>query len=183
MATFNGYITNLGKYNEGFLVGEWISFPISDDDLQEVLQRIGIGSTNEFGVPYEEFFFTDWDLPDGLDWHIFGETPDIDNVNAVAQAYQDSSYSEEVISAVLNHYSYDIEDGLNKLSNGDFFFYDGVYDAKSLGEYVVNNIDNGVENLSAETLQSYFDFEAYGRDIETEGNIEYLNSGAIEFIK
>ena len=26
------YLTNLGKYNEGYLVGEWVHLPVSDDD-------------------------------------------------------------------------------------------------------------------------------------------------------
>ncbi len=25
---FEAFITNLGKYNEGYLVGEWVKFPI-----------------------------------------------------------------------------------------------------------------------------------------------------------
>ena len=28
------YVTNLGKYNEGELVGEWISFPVSADEMK-----------------------------------------------------------------------------------------------------------------------------------------------------
>ena len=39
------YIANLGKYNEGYLVGDWFSFPIDEDDVAE---RIGL---NEY---YEE---------------------------------------------------------------------------------------------------------------------------------
>ena len=32
-----GFITNLGKYNEGYLIGKWIDFPISEEELKEVL--------------------------------------------------------------------------------------------------------------------------------------------------
>ena len=32
----NIYLTNLGKYNEGELVGEWVQLPISNEELQEV---------------------------------------------------------------------------------------------------------------------------------------------------
>ncbi len=35
------YLTNLGKYNEGYLVGEWVHLPISSEDLKEVFDRIG----------------------------------------------------------------------------------------------------------------------------------------------
>ncbi|MFQ6794497.1 MAG: antirestriction protein ArdA, partial [Thomasclavelia sp.] len=36
------YIANLGKYNEGELVGDWFSFPIDEEDVAE---RIGLNST------------------------------------------------------------------------------------------------------------------------------------------
>ena len=31
---FEAYITNLGKYNEGELVGEWVKFPTTSEDLE-----------------------------------------------------------------------------------------------------------------------------------------------------
>ena len=179
----SGFITNLGKYNEGELVGEWIEFPISEEDLQAVLTRIGIGSTDDFGSPYEEYFFTDWDLPSGMDWEIFGEYPNIDQVNEVAEAIEESSYPEDVVSAVFDHYSYDIDAAIETLRNSEFMFYPNVDDATSLAEYAINDIDGGIENLSKETLQDYFDYEAYGRNMEVSGSIEYLDSGAIEFFK
>lgn len=181
MASIKGFITNLGKYNEGELVGEWIDFPISDDDLQAVLQRIGIGSVDEFGSPYEEIFFTDWELPSGMDWQIFGETPDIEQVNEVAELVDSSSYPEDVIGAVLDHYS-PLEEGIQALRNQNFLYYPDAYDADSLGHYVVDDIDNGPENLDTEVLVRYFDYEAYGRDLETSGTIDYIDSGAIEFL-
>ena len=36
------YITNLGKYNEGYLMGEWVKLPVPADKLDEVLECIGI---------------------------------------------------------------------------------------------------------------------------------------------
>ena len=29
------YIANLGKYNEGYLVGAWFTFPIDEEDVKE----------------------------------------------------------------------------------------------------------------------------------------------------
>ena len=40
--TMKIYLTNLGKYNDGELVGEWISLPISEEDLNAVFDRIMI---------------------------------------------------------------------------------------------------------------------------------------------
>lgn len=60
---FEAFVTNLGKYNEGELVGEWVKFPISAEEMQKVFERIGIGSKDEFGQPYEEWFITDYECP------------------------------------------------------------------------------------------------------------------------
>ena len=55
---FEAFITYLGKYNEGFLVGEWVKFPVTNEEMQAVFRRIGIGRR------YEEWFITDYDCPD-----------------------------------------------------------------------------------------------------------------------
>ena len=70
-----GFITNLGKYNEGELIGEWITFPIDEEELQEVFERIGINEE------YEEFFFTDYENNLlGL-----GEYESIEHINEIAE--------------------------------------------------------------------------------------------------
>ncbi len=53
------FIANLGKYNEGELVGEWVNFPVNQDTMQGVLDRIGIGQSDPFGNLYDEIFITD----------------------------------------------------------------------------------------------------------------------------
>lgn len=42
------YIANLGKYNEGYLVGDWFSFLIDEEDVAE---RIGLNERYE-NTPY-----------------------------------------------------------------------------------------------------------------------------------
>ena len=63
---FAAFITNLGKYNEGELVGEWVKFPTTAEELKEVFKRIGIGQKDDFGQPYEEWFITDYAM-----WTVF----------------------------------------------------------------------------------------------------------------
>ena len=48
---FAAFITNLGKYNEGELVGEWVKFPTTAEEMKEVFKRIGIGQRDDFGSP------------------------------------------------------------------------------------------------------------------------------------
>ena len=47
--SFEAFVTNLGKYNEGELVGEWVHFPTTEEEMKKVFERIGIGSKDEFG--------------------------------------------------------------------------------------------------------------------------------------
>ena len=60
--SLKAFITNLGKYNEGELVGEWVKFPTTSEELQQVFERIGIGAKDEFGNTYEEWFISDNEL-------------------------------------------------------------------------------------------------------------------------
>ena len=39
---------------EGELVGEWVKFPTTAEELKEVFERIEIGQKDDFGQPYEE---------------------------------------------------------------------------------------------------------------------------------
>lgn len=52
---FRAYVTNLGLYNEGFLCGEWVDFPITYDEdidlkeaINEVLCRTRVDGTSSF---------------------------------------------------------------------------------------------------------------------------------------
>ena len=49
------FLTNLGKYTEGYLIGKWVKLPVSEEVLDKVLEEIGI---NEY---YEEYFITDYE--------------------------------------------------------------------------------------------------------------------------
>lgn len=52
----SAYVTNLGKYTEGELVGKWLDFPTTQTKINTVLKEIGID-----GIRYEEIFITDYE--------------------------------------------------------------------------------------------------------------------------
>lgn len=57
--TIRAYVANLDKYNEGELVGEWVEFPVYQEEMQGVLDRIGIGQRDPLGNVYDEIFITE----------------------------------------------------------------------------------------------------------------------------
>lgn len=86
---FEAFITNLGKYNEGELVGEWVKFPTTSEELQKVFERIGIGSKDEFGNPYEEWFISDYDCYVSGLYDKLGEYESLDELNYLASKLQE----------------------------------------------------------------------------------------------
>ena len=70
----NVWIGNLGKYNEGELIGEWLELPVSKKELNTFLkEKVGLQLTQaevekalaKDGVCYEEYMINDYetDLP------------------------------------------------------------------------------------------------------------------------
>ena len=55
---FAVYVTNLGRYNEGMLVGEWVHLPATAKEMKDVFKRIGIGQRGDFGQPYDCLLYT-----------------------------------------------------------------------------------------------------------------------------
>ena len=55
------YIANLGKYNEGYLVGAWFTFPIDEEDVKEKIglneqyEEYAIHDTNNFPIAIGEY--------------------------------------------------------------------------------------------------------------------------------
>lgn len=160
MCEMKGFITNLGKYNEGYLVGKWIDFPIDDDDFENELASIGVVA----GSMYEEWFITDYDCA-LFDMHdAFGEYPNIDDINEVAEALD---YREDEFVALLEVCSY--EDALDHLEDEDFTFY---YDMTL--EDVAYELVDECYNLP-EIAQRYFDYKAFARDLSFDGYTETSN--------
>lgn len=163
---FEAYITNLGKYNEGELVGEWVKFPTTSEDLQKVFERIGIGSKDDFGNPYEEWFISDYDCyVDGL-YEMLGEYESLDELNYLASKIDEldeHDYNHFRAAMQVSDYTGSIKDVINLIDNLDKYeIYPGVENYADLGHYYVNEL--GMVDLP-DYLVDYFDYEAYGRDM------------------
>lgn len=166
------FITNLGRYNEGYLMGEWVKLPVPEDRLEEVLARVGI---NEH---YEEYFITDYEstFPNLQ----IGEYASISELNELAERIEElADYDYEKLAAVLEcESSMSIAEILAIIEDLDSF--DLLADVDSdlaLGEYYADCccIFQGVPDH----IQMYFDFEAYGRDIRLESNLCFTSYGAV----
>ena len=177
----SAYITNLGKYNEGALVGKWHGFPTTREEVEKTLREIGID-----GVRYEEFFITDYDIPDvdGINKYL-GEYASIDEINYLASRIDDLEADDfEMFEAAIESGDYcsNIQDLINLASERNlencFGYYGGVGNDYDLGYYWVE--DSGCyDTKNMGNLTNYIDYERFGRDIRHDEGGEFITNGYI----
>ena len=175
-AYLKGALTNLGKYNEGELIYKWVSFPISDEDLQTVLKEIGIDN-----IYYEEYFITDYDCEIPGIYDKLGEYTSIRDLNALGERLEEMSSNE------LNHFNAvmeafgasDISEIINVTHNLECWdFLPGIGNEHDLGYYWLEE-SGAYDTNSMGKLSSYIDYEAFGRDVAMEENGEFVDNGYI----
>ena len=165
------FLTNLGKYNEGELVGEWIELPVSNEELQEVFKRIGID-----GKEYEEYFITDYEC----DFYEVGEYENLDTLNDIAEKLEELDEEESNIAkALMSELGYTLDEAIEKANNGDYRIY---YDCDSMTDIAYQVVEEYgyLENVP-DNVARYFDYEAFGRDLGIEGTFIFTDDNkAIE---
>ena len=177
---FAAFITNLGKYNEGELVGEWVKFPTTAEEMKEVFKRIGIGQRDDFGQPYEEWFITDYDCyGDGL-YDKLGEYENLDELNYLASKLDemsDSEYAQFQAGMEMGDHCGSLQEIINLTENLDCYeVYPHIEDYDDLGRYYIEELE--VMQVP-EHLQNYIDYEAYGRDVAMDENGSFTDQGYV----
>lgn len=94
-------LTNLGKYNEGTLVYEWLELPATQSEIDQVLKEIGINEE------YEEYFISDYEAP-----FTIGEYSSITKLNEIAEQLENAETVD-----FSNKYSLDLADTLYTIKN------------------------------------------------------------------
>lgn len=177
------FVTNLGKYNEGVLAGEWVTFPTTEEELKAVFDRIGIGKEDEFGHIYEEWFISDYDCPIHGVSKLLGEYESLDKLNYFASRLDEMSRSEldqfvAIMESGCDEVS-DIDDLINLTYNLDFYeFFPGVVDAEDLGRIYFEESALAASKELGDFV-NYFDFAQYGEDCAINENGKFTNKGYI----
>jgi antirestriction protein len=173
------WVGNWGKYNEGELVGDWITLPVSNEELGKFLkEKVLIGTPDAFGVPYEEFGIFDTDEYDntlirklGLD---VGEHTGLRGLNDLAKIC--STLSDQQLEALGGYLEIDSTRNIYEVANYalqvdklPYNQFDGDLpehwpDDEKLGYTFAANSEM-YSFLDEHGIVNYFDFAAYGRDI------------------
>ena len=172
---FEAYITNLGKYAEGELVGETLKFPTTAEEVQALLKRIGVD-----GIRYQEFFITSFDGDVLGLYEYLTEYENLDELNHLACLLSEMSQTErEKFEAVIDsgEHTADVKDLINLTYNLDNYdFYPDIEDEEALGRLYLQEF--GAIPVPEELID-YIDYEAYGRDVRINENGHFAPGGYV----
>ena len=165
-------LTNLGKYNEGELIYSRLVLPATTEEICAAYDEIGVAD----GTMYEEAFISDYETDiNGLS---ISEYASIDDLNELAEELEDfDEYELEAFGAMLD-YGYATDEALQKVQDREFMYYDGCCSMAEVAEQYAD--ETGLLNSIPDDLRCYFDFEAFGRDMDNNGHFIETDSGYIE---
>ena len=158
------YIANLGKYNEGELVGAWFTPPV---DFDEVKERIGLNDD------YEEYAIHDYELPFEIDEYTSIE--EINRLCGLAEALEGTPIGE-VASEIQHAFFNSFEEMVEHVD--DIVYYPDCNDMEDLAYQMVNE---GYLGDAPENFVRYFNYSSFARDLEIEGNYLVTNRGIFEY--
>uniref|UniRef100_UPI00403F2E7D antirestriction protein ArdA n=1 Tax=Candidatus Enterococcus willemsii TaxID=1857215 RepID=UPI00403F2E7D len=160
------YISNLGKYNEGELVGAWFHPPI---DMEEVKEKIGLNDE------YEEYAIHDYELPFEIDEY----TPitEINRLCALIEEIEDTPIYNE-LREIQQLWFTNLEDLI--AHKDDIICHSHCESMEDVAMYYVE--ETGQLGEVPTNLQNYIDYQALGRDMELEGSFLVTSSGVFEYL-
>lgn len=164
MTNFKIFLTNLGKYNEGHLVGKWIDLPC--DDLEAELESIGVVE----GTQYEEYFITDYENDFG---YKVGEHDDLEELNDLAEQLEDiDDRATEHLEAYLEATGVDLVEALASYEVSIF------YKDMDMEAVAYELVEEGEFGKVPSQLKNYIDYVAIANDLEC-GSYFKVSNGVI----
>lgn len=166
-----GFITNLRAYNEGFIIGKWLDFPVTDAALEEAKKSLHLEKDGEF-------FFTDWtEIGPNVSKHL-NEYPNLELYNKLAEM-DENEY--DVIEALTSNL--ELNEVIDIVKDENFRVYPGC---ETMAEVAMEVAKEGgyLDNIPQE-VKLHIDYEAWGEDLEINGAFYYdkKNRCYIETIK
>lgn len=175
----NIFVNNLGKYNEGEFVGDWLKLPKEVDEIEKFLKDV-VGINDE----YEEFFITDYetDLP-----YKISEYEDIYNLNLLALMSENVENMDAINAYVESQSELTLEELVNLIEQQDYIgYYEFSDKSKNLSAetkmgHEMADAFGLLKTLEDMKIDEFFDFERYGESWINNNDIVVLNDGYIDF--
>lgn len=150
------FLTDLQAYNEGYLVGKWITLPISDYDWSFALNEVLCEGEHAAGSEdHEEWFITDYEAEFTID-----EYEDINSLNEKAEIYLNLDDDDLLkVRYLVDYHGYNTFDAIEKIEDVE------MYENTTMEQLAEQFIDDGLYGSIPETISYYIDYEAIARDL------------------
>lgn len=144
------YFTNLAKYNEGNLVGEWVTLGISNEELKIIVDRV---LKND-----EEYFITDFDSPFPI-----SEYENVYELNEFVLEFNNKNDDEQkIISYLIDNCNLSYDEALSRYEDVTY------YQAESYEDLAYEFVEEGLFGEIPESIQYYLDYEKIGRGLSSD---------------
>lgn len=171
----NIYVNTWGNYNEnGADLGEWITLPMDEDELQERLDSIA--ETMNDSDP--EWFINDYEWTTDLQPFEVNEMDDYFEINERLQELESlDEWEQKEIEAAIEAFGYTFDEALEKQQRGYFTFYPDqeLYDVA----YELVNECYFTKD-TPDIFETYFDYNAFARDLGFDGYVETKHGVIVE---
>ncbi|AOE43854.1 ArdA-like antirestriction protein [Gordonia phage Bantam] len=167
------WIADLAAYNAGHLVGEWVELD-ADTDAEDVYAKIKeilargdelLRKVNEWSGPHEEFAIHDYD---GFGPIKIGE---YDPISEVLAHVERMGGEPDLYFAYVKHHG---EHYADSFAEADVIDTGCSTMEEVAGEHVSEFILPEIHEAVRQTIETYFDYESFARDLDIEGNfVEY----------
>lgn len=159
-------LTNLGQYSEGILNYTWLNLPATNEEIKNALLSISVD-----GVEYEEYFITDYESEvSGLE---ISEYANLDELNELAEKLTElEEFEIDLVGAVMRTQGTSLKKALEKYEDISYVYLDTetiMSNEENLAYSFIDSAYGDISYLDRNTLEKYFDFDGFGRDLRIEG--------------
>ena len=174
------FITDLAAYNNGFLVGEWVTLPLSGKELYMAINQILSEGEHlcQSDVTHEEVFITDYEW-EGQSLFNVGEYDSPWDVNDdLGKVYELSDYQQRAVAFLLGEQlTYEVDDAILKaddviihenqsLEDVAYELMQECYEVDKLPPIIANNID----------------YEGIARELDYDGTYWEIDGDVFEYV-
>jgi antirestriction protein len=162
------YITDLTAYNNGYLVGEWVSLPLDPAKLTYKIREIlAEGQLQcKSAQHHEEWFITDYEWEDDLSLFRVDEYADLFGLNDTLEELSSLSEHELLQCQFLLYEGYDIRYSIDNYDDVQIYDYRSSTSFKDVYELLAEDlVDEGCFGEIPANLINYIDYSAIGRDL------------------
>ena len=161
------FLNTWGNYNEnGADGGEWIELPMDEYELEEAMIHIA----ESMGDDDPEWFINDYEWTSEIKP---GEIDEMENIQELNDWVKEldglDEYEQEEIAAAMEAFGCDFEEAFDGQKSARYTFYREMR-LEEVAEMLVEECYFTKD--TPEIFRTYFDYEAFARDLHLEGYYE-----------